>query len=150
LIVLAWSFEARNLMNELVVLTFISIVFGIVRTLVMLKMKHSARIERHMNLVYLVEYECVGFVCDTVLFAGCCILGAQIQWVYALALYMGGSMMIMTTLICCRALCTRSIKGEHNEDADEGADDRQVVTPSSVSVHSIGDNVLVGTGDDAV
>jgi hypothetical protein len=99
-------------MNEMVVLTFISIVFGIVRTLVMLKMKHSARIERHMNLVYLVEYECVGFVCDTILFAGCCILGSQIQWVYAFALYMGGSMMIMTTLICCRALCTRSIEGE--------------------------------------
>jgi hypothetical protein len=99
-------------MNELVVLTFLSVVFGIVRTLVMLKMKHSASIERHMNLVYLVEYECVGFVCDIVLFAGCCILGAQIQWVYALALYMAGSMMIMTTLICCRALCMRSIEGE--------------------------------------
>ncbi len=133
-------------MNEMVVLTFLSVVFGIVRTLVMLKMKHSARIERHMNLVYLVEYECVGFVCDTVLFAGCCILGAEIQWIYALALYMAGSMMIMTTLICCRALCTQSIKGETNE----GAVGRQVAPPSSVSVHSIGDNVLVGTGDDAV
>ncbi len=99
-------------MNELVVLTFLSVVFGIVRTLVMLKMKHSARIERHMNLVYLVEYECVGLVCDTVLFAGCCILGAQIQWVYALALYMAGSIIIMTVLICCRALCTQSINGE--------------------------------------